>query len=324
MKLEIDLQALLSLLIKKGVTRSREGKKEDIEAMRTHVINTIRSIDDMYHYDGRKSGLMTGFRELDEITTGLHGGDMIVVAAQPSLGKPFVMNVVENVAIRNDKPVPCAIFSPDMSSGLLVQRLLCSVAGVALKKVQGGFLSKSDFPRLMQAAGPLSEASIWIDDTPDLSIDEFQTAARHLKQQHDIQLIVIDYLQLLDAPGADGPDEWRENIAAVSAGIKSTAKELDIPIIAFVKYHWTPDSCGSRPCLSDLRDSGCMVEREADLVGFLLQSEACADEEEDEEENESAHGLVEFIIAKQHRGPLCEIPLNFDTELMRFDDWGRA
>ena len=176
----------------------------------------------------------------------------------------------------------------------------------------------------MQAAGPLSEASIWIDDTTDLSIDEFQTAARHLKQQHDIQLIVIDYLQLLDAPGAAGPDEWRENIAAVSAGIKSTAKELDIPIIAFVKYHWTPDPCGSRPCLSDLRDSGCLVERDADLVGFLLQPEACADEEEDEEENESAHGPVEFIIVKQHRGPLREIPLRFDTELMRFEDWGRA
>ncbi len=300
--------------------RNETEKEKGIEEMRVHVLKVIESIHDMYNAEGNGGGLMTGFHELDSMTNGLHGGEMIVVAARPSMGKTsFVMNIVENIAIRKDNPAACAVFSLEMTSESLVQRLLCSRAKVQMQKLRGGFLSKADFPKLMQVAGQLAEAPIWIDDTPGLSINELQAKARRLKQQHDIQLIAIDYLQLLKAPDVAGRDGREKEIAAISGGIKGIAKELDIPIIVLAQLNRNPDSRGGKPRMSDLRESGS-IEQDADLVGLLMRAEVYADEEE----KENLYGEAEFIIAKQRNGPTGEVPLTFHKEFMRFENRAKS
>lgn len=296
--------------------RDETENSKGIEEMRVHVLHVIESIQDQYNGEGKGGGLDTGFSDLDKMTNGLHGGEMIVVAARPSMGKTsFVMNIVENVAIRKDNPIPCAVFSLEMTSESLVQRLLCSRAKVQMQKLRGGFLTKNDFPRLMQVAGQLAEAPIWIDDTPGLSINELQAKARRLKQQHDIQLIAIDYLQLLKAPDVGNRDGREKEIAAISGGIKGIAKELDIPVIVLAQLNRNPDSRGGKPRMSDLRESGS-IEQDADLVGLLMRAEVYADEDE----KENVLGEAEFIIAKQRNGPTGEVPLTFNKEFMRFEN----
>jgi replicative DNA helicase len=167
----------------------------------------------------------------------------------------------------------------------------------------------------MQVAGQLAEAPIWIDDTPGLSINELQAKARRLKQQHDIQLIAIDYLQLLKAPDVGNRDGREKEIAAISGGIKGIAKELDIPIIVLAQLNRNPDSRGGKPRMSDLRESGS-IEQDADLVGLLMRAEVYADDEE----KENLYGEAEFIIAKQRNGPTGEVPLTFHKEFMRFEN----
>lgn len=296
--------------------RNETEREKGIEEMRVHVLKVIETIQNIYEGTGG-SGLMTGFHDLDAMTNGFHGGEMIVVAARPSMGKTsFVMNIVENIAIRKENPVPCAVFSLEMTSESLVQRLLCSRAKVQMQKLRGGFLAKSDFPKLMQVAGQLAEAPIWIDDTPGLSINELQAKARRLKQQHDIGLIAIDYLQLLKAPDVGGRDGREKEVAAISGGIKGIAKELNIPIIVLAQLNRNPDGRGGKPRMSDLRESGS-IEQDADLVGLLMRPEVYADDEED---RESKFGEAEFIIAKQRNGPTGEVPLTFEKAFMRFEN----
>lgn len=313
-----DVKSFLDT-VEKSVLKIRDEIEQEkgIEDMRTHVLNVIQSIEDVYNNEGTTSGLMTGFHDLDEMTNGFHGGEMIVVAARPSMGKTsFVMNIVENIAIRKENPIPVAVFSLEMSSESLVQRVLCSRAKVQMQKLRGGFLAKSDFPQLMQAAGQMAEAPIWIDDTPGLTINELQAKSRRLKKDHDIQLIAIDYLQLLKAPDTARRDGREKEIAEISGGIKGIAKELSIPIIVLAQLNRNPDSRGGKPRMSDLRESGS-IEQDADLVGLLMRPEVYADDEED---RESKWGEAEFIIAKQRNGPTGEVPLTFHKEFMRFDN----
>jgi len=297
--------------------RNETENEKAIYDMRSHVLKVIETIDRMVHGDGDAGGLMTGFHDLDKMTNGFHGGEMIVIAARPAMGKTsFVMNIVENIAVRKDNPVPVAVFSLEMTSESLVQRLLCSRAKVQMQKLRGGFLSKSDLPKLLTVAGDLADAPIWIDDTPGLTINEFQAKARRLKQEQNIQLIAIDYLQLLKAPDAARRDGREKEIAEISGGIKGLAKELNIPIIVLAQLNRNPDSRGGKPRMSDLRESGS-IEQDADLVGLLMRPEAYADDEED---RESMTGEAEFIIAKQRNGPTGEVPLTFQKEFMRFEN----
>ncbi len=304
--------------VEKKVLRIRDEttREKGIEDMRVHVLKVIQSIDDMYNSDGNSGGIMTKFVEFDNMTNGFHGGEMIVIAARPSMGKTsFGMNIVENVAIAKEGSLPVAVFSLEMTSESLVQRLLCSRSKVKMQKLRGGFLSKSDFPRLMQNAGQLAEAPIWIDDTPGLTINELQAKARRLKQQHGIRMIMIDYLQLLKAPDVARKDGREKEIAEISGGIKGIAKELDIPIIVLAQLNRNPDSRGGKPRMSDLRESGS-IEQDADLIGLLMRAEVYADEEE----KESLQGEAELIIAKQRNGPTGEVPLTFNAEFMRFEN----
>jgi replicative DNA helicase len=288
-------------------------------SMKDQVMEAIESIEKLYERRGGITGISTGFIEFDRMTNGLHPAEMIVIAARPSMGKTaLAMNIAEHVAVHEKLPV--AVFSLEMSTQQLVQRLLCSRARVNLQKVRDGFLAERDFPSLTAAASRLAEAKIFIDDSAGLTILELRAKARRLKAQQDIQLIVVDYLQLLRSTTRRAQDNRQLEISEISAGIKGLAKELKVPIIVLAQLNRQPEArTGGKPRLSDLRESGS-IEQDADLVGLLVRPEIYEDDEEARAEKE---GEAELIIAKQRNGPVGEIRLTFLKEFTRFEDRAR-
>jgi replicative DNA helicase len=288
-------------------------------SMKDQVMEAIESIEKLYERKGGITGISTGFVEFDRMTSGLHPSEMIVIAARPSMGKTaLAMNIAEHVAIQERLPV--GVFSLEMSSQQLVQRLLCSRARVNLQKVRDGFLAERDFPSLTAAASKLAEAKIFIDDSASLTILELRAKARRLKAQQDVQLIIVDYLQLLRSTSRRAQDNRQLEISEISAGIKGLAKELKIPVIVVAQLNRQPEArTGGKPRLSDLRESGS-IEQDADLVGLLVRPEIY---EEDEEARAEKAGEAELIIAKQRNGPVGEIPLTFLKEFTRFEDRAR-
>ncbi|MEP7014677.1 MAG: replicative DNA helicase [Verrucomicrobiota bacterium] len=293
--------------------------KGQMLSMKDQVMEAIESIEKLYERKGGITGISTGFIEFDRMTSGLHPAEMIVIAARPSMGKTaLVMNIAEHVAVNDKHPV--GVFSLEMSSQQLVQRLLCSRARVNLQKVRDGFLAERDFPSLTAAASKLAEAKIFIDDSAGLSILELRAKARRLKAQHDVQLIVIDYLQLIRSTSRRAQDNRQLEISEISAGLKGLAKELKIPVIVVAQLNRQPEQrTGGKPRLSDLRESGS-IEQDADLVGLLVRPEMY---EEDDEARQEKAGEAELIIAKQRNGPVGEIPLTFLKEFTRFEDRAR-
>ena len=288
-------------------------------SMKDQVMEAIESIEKLYERKGGITGVSTGFVEFDRMTSGMHPSEMIVIAARPSMGKTaLAMNIAEHVAI-NEK-LPVGVFSLEMSSQQLVQRLLCSRARVNLQKVRDGFLGERDFPSLTAAASKLAEAKIFIDDTASLTILELRAKARRLKAQQDVQLIIIDYLQLLRSTSRRAQDNRQLEISEISAGLKGLAKELKIPVIVVAQLNRQPEQrTGGKPRLSDLRESGS-IEQDADLVGLLVRPELY---EDDEEARAEKSGEAELIIAKQRNGPVGEVPLTFLKEFTRFEDRAR-
>src|SRR5881392_2438828 len=293
--------------------------KGQMLSMKDQVMEAIEAIEKLYERKGGITGISTGFIEFDRMTSGLHPAEMIVIAARPSMGKTaLVMNIAEHVAI-NEK-LPVGVFSLEMSSQQLVQRLLCSRARVNLQKVRDGFLGERDFPSLTAAASKLAEAKIFIDDSAGLSILELRAKARRLKAQQDVQLLIVDYLQLLRSTSRRAQDNRQLEISEISAGIKGLAKELKIPIVVVAQLNRQPEArSGGKPRLSDLRESGS-IEQDADLVGLLVRPELY---EEDEEARVEKAGEAELIIAKQRNGPVGEIPLTFLKEYTRFETRAR-
>jgi replicative DNA helicase len=290
--------------------------------MKDQVMQAIHAIEELYDRRGAITGLPTGLAELDKMTDGLHKAEMIVIAARPSMGKTaLAMNIAEHVAL--EAKLPVAVFSLEMSSSQLVQRLLCSRARVNLGSVRNGFLSERDFPALTAAASKLAESKIFIDDTPGLSILELRAKSRRLKSQHDIQAIFIDYLQLLRSTSRRAQDNRQLEIAEISSGIKGLAKELDIPIVVLAQLNRNPEARSGeskgRPRLSDLRESGS-IEQDADVVGLLVRDEYYADTDE---EKEAATGKATLILAKQRNGPVGDVPLTFLKEFTRFENRAR-
>jgi replicative DNA helicase len=280
--------------------------KGQMLSMKDQVMEAIESIEKLYERKGGITGISTGFVEFDRMTSGMHPAEMIVIAARPSMGKTaLAMNIAEHVSI-NEK-LPVGVFSLEMSSQQLVQRLLCSRARVNLQKVRDGFLGERDFPSLTAAASKLAEAKIFIDDSASLTILELRAKARRLKAQQDVQLIIAQ-------------DNRQLEISEISAGLKGLAKELKIPVIVVAQLNRQPEQrAGGKPRLSDLRESGS-IEQDADLVGLLVRPELY---EEDEETRAEKSGEAEFIIAKQRNGPVGEIPLTFLKEFTRFEDRAR-
>src|SRR5436189_2362697 len=292
--------------------------KGQMLTMKDQVMEAIESIEKLYERKGGITGISTGFVEFDRMTSGMHGAEMIVIAARPSMGKTaLVMNIAEHVAVQEKLPV--GVFSLEMSSQQLVQRLLCSRARVNLQKVRDGFLAERDFPSLTAAASKLAEAKIFIDDSAGLSILELRAKARRLKAQQDVQLIIVDYLQLLRSTSRRAHDNRQLEISEISAGLKGLAKELKIPIIVVAQLNRNPEirtgSGKGVPRLADLRESGS-IEQDADLVGLLVREEYYADSDEERTELE---GKAELIIAKQRNGPIGQVKLTFLKEFTRFD-----
>src|SRR5213593_2789658 len=293
--------------------------KGEMLSMKEQVMSTLESIEKLFENKGAITGVSTGFRDLDKLTSGLHSSEMIVIAARPSMGKTaLAMNIAEHAAI--EVKLPVAIFSLEMSAQQLVQRMLCSRARVNLAKTRDGFLAEADFPKLTHAASKLAEAKIFIDDTAGLTILELRAKARRLKAQHDVRLIIVDYLQLLRSTSRRAQDNRQLEISEISAGLKGLAKELKIPIIVVAQLNRQPEQrTGGKPRLSDLRESGS-IEQDADLVALLVRPEFY---EEDEETRVEKAGEAELIIAKQRNGPVGEIPLTFLKEFTRFETRAR-
>lgn len=256
------------------------------------------------------TGLPTGFIDLDKYTAGFHPGDMVIVAGRPSMGKTsFALNIAQHVGLDEKRPV--AIFSLEMSRELLVQRLLCSEAQVDAQKVRRGFTSAKDIERLTNAAGLLSEAPVYIDDTPAISTIDMRARARRLKVERDISMLVIDYLQL--ARSSDRAENRQQEISSISRSMKALAKELKIPVVALSQLSRAVESRGGdkRPMLSDLRESGA-IEQDADLVLFLYRPEFYDPDDPEKE------GKAELIIGKQRNGPTGTVPLIFEKQYTRF------
>jgi replicative DNA helicase len=316
-----ELEPLLDEAEREIFAITGEHVKTDIVSTKDLVMEAIEQIEKLYENRGSVTGLSTGFVELDRMTSGLHPAEMIVIAARPSMGKTaFAMNIAEYVAMELSKAV--AVFSLEMSSQQLVQRILCSRAKVDLQRVRNGFLSERDFPNLTAAASQVAGSKMFIDDTPGLTIIELRAKARRMKSQHDLQLIVIDYLQLLRSMSRRAQDNRQLEIAEISSGIKALAKELNLPIIVIAQLNRQPDTRakeGGRPRLSDLRESGS-IEQDADLVGLLVRPEYY---ETDDDGKQERAGEAELIIAKQRNGPTGDVPLTFLKQYTRFESRSR-
>ena len=314
-----EVDSLLDEVEQKIFDVGEDRFKGQMLSMKDHAMQAIETIEKLYERKGSITGISTGFVEFDRMTSGLHPSEMVVIAARPSMGKTaLAMNIAEYVAI-NEK-LAVGVFSLEMSSQQLVQRMLCSRARVNLQRVRDGFLGERDFPSLTAAASKLAEAKIFIDDSASLSILELRAKARRLKAQQDVSLIIVDYLQLLRSTTRRAQDNRQLEISEISAGLKALAKDLKIPVIVVAQLNRQPEQrTGGKPRLSDLRESGS-IEQDADLVGLLVRPELY---EEDEEARVEKAGEAELIIAKQRNGPVGEIPLTFLKEYTRFETRAR-
>jgi replicative DNA helicase len=314
-----EVDSLLDEVEQKIFDVGEDRFKGQMLSMKDHAMQAIETIEKLYERKGSITGISTGFVEFDRMTSGLHPSEMVVIAARPSMGKTaLAMNIAEYVAI-NEK-LAVGVFSLEMSSQQLVQRMLCSRARVNLQRVRDGFLGERDFPSLTAAASKLAEAKMFIDDSASLSILELRAKARRLKAQHDVSLIIVDYLQLLRSTTRRAQDNRQLEISEISAGLKALAKDLKIPVIVVAQLNRQPEQrTGGKPRLSDLRESGS-IEQDADLVGLLVRPELY---EEDEEARVEKAGEAELIIAKQRNGPVGEIPLTFLKEYTRFETRAR-
>lgn len=283
------------------------------------VREAMTSIEKMFENRGTITGLSTGFRDLDKLTSGLHPGTMFVIAARPSMGKTaLAMNIAESCAIDQGKPV--GVFSLEMSSEELVKRMLCSRGAVNLRALSDGFPKEQDHGRLTTAASELVKAPMFIDDTPGLAINQLRARARRLHSQYKIELLVIDYMQLMRAPSRRAEQSRQVEVADISSGVKALAKELKIPVIVLSQLNRQPEARDEgKPRLSDLRESGS-IEQDADIVGLLVRPEVY---EDDIEAREQLKGKATLYIAKQRNGPTGDVPLTFRHEFTRFEDAAR-
>jgi replicative DNA helicase len=274
---EGEVEALLDE-VEKEILRVNESRAQSgVQPVNNLVHEAIATIENYFGRQGQLGGLATGFVDLDRMTDGLHGSEMIVIAARPSMGKTsLAMNIVEHVAL--ELKLPVGVFSLEMSAASLILRMMCSLARVNLGQIREGFMSEADFPKLTSAAGRLSASKLFIDDTAGLSILQLRARARRMAQQHGIKLFVIDYLQLLNSTAARAKENRQQEIADISSGIKALAKELNVPVIVLAQLNREIEKDRNRkPRMSDLRESGS-IEQDADLIGMLYKPDTNEDE----------------------------------------------
>lgn len=292
------------------VAESKESK--DIVSLKEVVTNEFERLEQLLQNKGVTTGISSGFKHFDEMTSGFHPSDLVILAARPSMGKTaFALNLALNAAMKAEKGV--LVFSLEMSSSQLLQRLLAIEAGIGLQKIRNGFLSEDDWGKLGIASGKLANAEINIADVPNVNVLEIRSIARRLKAAGKLDMILIDYLQLIKGTSGKS-DNRQQEISDISRSLKGIARELDIPIIALSQLSRAPEQrADRRPMLSDLRESGA-IEQDADMVVFLYRDDYYNDESEQK-------GITEVIIGKQRNGPVGTVNLKFFHEITKFGDY---
>ena len=293
------------------IAESGARGRKNFVPMRAAVKEAFQILHQRYESKGSVTGLATGFADLDELTAGLQPSDLIIVAARPSMGKTaLAVNFAEHAAMRSKKAV--AIFSMEMSASQLAFRLISSLGRINQQHLRTGDIQEEEWPRVTSAITMLSDAKIFIDDTPALSPAELRARARRLKREHDLGLIVIDYLQLMAVPG--NKENRATEISEISRGLKALAKELNIPVIALSQLNRSLEQrTDKRPVMADLRESGA-IEQDADVILFIYRDEYYNPESSDK-------GLAEIIIGKQRNGPTGTVKLTFLGQYTKFENF---
>ncbi len=280
------------------------------EPLKDLLSRAVERIDELFHSDSHITGVPTGFNHFDDMTGGLQAGDLIIVAGRPSMGKTALCtNIAEHAAIK--ARVPTAIFSMEMPSEQLALRLISNLGRVNQSKIRTGRFADEDWPRISSAVSILSEAPIFIDDSPGLTPTELRARARRLKREHGLGLIIVDYLQLMQVPGTK--ENRATEISEISRGLKALAKELRVPVIALSQLNRSVEQRNDkRPVMSDLRESGA-IEQDADVIVFIFREEVY-------DKDTRRKGIADIIIGKQRNGPIGEIQLTFLGEYTRFEN----
>lgn len=307
-----------STIFRLSESRLRKG----FTSIRDLIPSTFEDIEALQSNDSGLTGLPSGYDDLDMMTNGMHNGDLVIIAGRPSMGKSaLAVNIAEYVAIKQKKGV--GVFSIEMSKEQLALRMLCGRAGISQQKLRSGKLRDNEWSRLATVGGVLSESPVFIDDSPTLTSLEIRAKARRLKAQHDIGLIIVDYLQMVHGSGRY--ENRQQEMATISRGLKALAKEIEIPVIACSQLSRLVEQRGGekRPQLSDLRESGA-IEQDADLVLFIYRPEHYLTHlEQNDPKLQEVAGVAEIIIAKQRNGPTGVVKLHFRKEFARFENLER-
>ncbi|SDK22534.1 replicative DNA helicase [Sediminibacillus albus] len=288
--------------------RKNSGAFQNIKDV---LIEVYDNIEQLHHHDETVTGIATGYRDLDQMTSGFQRNDLIIIAARPSVGKTaFALNIAQNVSIHTEENV--AIFSLEMGAEQLVSRMLCAEGNIDAQRLRTGKLEAEDWSKLTMAMGSLSNAGIFIDDTPGIRVSDIRSKCRRLKQEHGLGMILIDYLQLIQG-SANSKENRQQEVSEISRSLKALARELNVPLIALSQLSRGVESRqDKRPMMSDLRESGS-IEQDADIVGFLYRDDYY--DQESEKQN-----IIEIILAKQRNGPVGTVELAFVKEYNKFVD----
>ncbi len=308
---KVDINTIMDTAEKSIFDIMQNRHSDQFHHIRDIAVDSIEKIEDIYHSKGKLTGVPTGFVDFDHKTAGLQKSDLILLAARPSMGKTaFALNIIQNAAIRSN--VPTAVFSLEMSREQLVNRMLCSEAMLDAQRLRTGELTDSDWTDLIQAMGPLSQAPIYIDDTPGVTPMEVRSKCRRLKVEKGLGLIVIDYLQLMNGNGRT--DSRQQEISEISRSLKAIAREMEAPVIALSQLSRACEQrADHRPMLSDLRESGA-IEQDADVVAFLYRDEYYFPDTEKKNQ-------AELIIAKQRNGPTGTVDLTWMGQYTKFGNF---
>lgn len=308
---EDEVESLLGEAERKVMEVANRKNASDFRHIKDVLVNTFDNIEQMQHRTGDVTGIPTGFTALDKLTAGFQRNDLIIVAARPSVGKTaFALNVAQNVAVRAAENV--AIFSLEMGAEQLIMRMLCAEGNIDAQNLRTGSLTQDDWAKLMIAMGTLSDAGIFIDDTPGIRISEIRAKCRRLaNEQGGLGMILIDYLQLIQGNGKSGESRQQE-VSEISRSLKALARELKVPVIALSQLsRGVEQRQDKRPMMSDLRESGS-IEQDADIVAFLYR------EDYYDKSDEAEKGIIEIIVAKQRNGPTDTVKLMFKKEYNKF------
>jgi len=306
---EDEIDSLLNEAEKRIMEVSQRKNAGAFQNIKDILVQTYDNIEMLHNRKGEITGIPTGFTELDRMTAGFQRSDLIIVAARPSVGKTaFALNIAQNVATKTDENV--AIFSLEMSAQQLVMRMLCAEGNINAQNLRTGKLTPEDWGKLTMAMGSLSNAGIYIDDTPGIRISEIRAKCRRLKQESGLGMVLIDYLQLIQGSGRNRENRQQE-VSEISRSLKALARELEVPVIALSQLsRGVEQRQDKRPMMSDIRESGS-IEQDADIVAFLYRD----DYYDKESENKN---IIEIIIAKQRNGPVGTVQLAFIKEYNKF------